>query len=44
MAVYPDRQNLLREYPELEDEDIRQALEYAAAVMDDKALPLAAGL
>ena len=26
VATYPDRQDLLREYPELETEDIRQAL------------------
>jgi uncharacterized protein (DUF433 family) len=31
MATYPDREELRREYPELEDEDLRQALEYAAA-------------
>ncbi len=42
IATYPDRQDLLREYPELEDEDIRQALEYAAATLDDKTLTLAA--
>ena len=30
LATYPDRPDLLREYPELEDEDIRQALAYAA--------------
>jgi uncharacterized protein (DUF433 family) len=29
-----------REYPELEDEDIRQALAFAAALVDDKVLPL----
>ena len=29
VALYPDRGELLREYPELEDEDIRQALVYA---------------
>jgi uncharacterized protein (DUF433 family) len=40
VATYPDREQLRREYPELEDEDIRQALEYAAAMLDDKALPL----
>jgi uncharacterized protein (DUF433 family) len=40
IAVYPDRKELRREYPELEDEDIQQALEYAAAVLDDKAMPL----
>jgi uncharacterized protein (DUF433 family) len=40
VAAYPDRDELRREYPELQDEDIRQALEYAAAMLDDKALPL----
>jgi uncharacterized protein (DUF433 family) len=30
VAVYPDRANLRREYPELDDEDIRQALMFAA--------------
>jgi uncharacterized protein (DUF433 family) len=41
VATYPDRDELRREYPELQDEDIRQALEYAAAMLDDKSLPLA---
>ena len=40
LAVYPDRAELKREYPELEDEDIRQALAFAAALVDDKVLPL----
>ena len=40
LAVYPDRSELKREYPELEDEDIRQALAFAAAMVDDKVLPL----
>jgi len=40
LATYPDRAELKREYPELEDEDIRQALAYAAALLDDKILPL----
>ncbi len=35
-AIYPDRNELRIEYPELEDEDIRQALEYAAANLDDR--------
>ena len=30
LAVYPDRAELRREYPELEEEDIRQALAFAA--------------
>ena len=39
LATYPDREELKREYPELEDEDIRQALGFAAASLDDKVLP-----
>lgn len=35
VAMYPDRSELQREYPELEDEDIRQALEYAATRLED---------
>jgi len=40
LAIYPDRAELKREYPELEDEDIRQALAFASALIDDKVLPL----
>lgn len=40
LAIYPDRAELKREYPELEDEDIRQALAFAAALIDDKVVPL----
>ena len=40
MAMYPDRNDLFKEYPELEDEDLRQALEFAAATMDDKVAEL----
>ena len=29
LVTYPDREKLRAEYPELEDDDIRQALEYA---------------
>ena len=42
LATYPDRSELQREYPELEEEDIRQALAYAAANLDDKVIPLTA--
>jgi uncharacterized protein (DUF433 family) len=42
VANYPDREQLRREYPELDDEDIRQALEYAAANLDDEIIPLTA--
>ena len=37
LATYPDRNELRREYPELEDEDIRQALAFAAAYLDESA-------
>ncbi len=43
LAAYPDRAELKREYPELEDEDIRQALAYAASLVDDKVVPLQRG-
>jgi uncharacterized protein (DUF433 family) len=36
LATYPDRRELQTEYPELQDEDIRQALAYAAANLDDR--------
>lgn len=41
VALYPDRMELKREFPELEDEDIRQALAYAAASLDDRTVDLA---
>ncbi|MCS6939570.1 MAG: DUF433 domain-containing protein [Roseiflexaceae bacterium] len=40
LALYSDRNELRREYPELEDEDIRQALLYAAACLDDRVVEL----
>lgn len=40
LATYPDRDQLRTEYPELEDEDVRQALAYAAANLDDKILEM----
>jgi len=40
LATYPDRNELWSEYPELDDEDIRQALAYAAAGLADKILEL----
>lgn len=36
VALYPERAELFREYPELDEEDIRQALTYAAASLDDQ--------
>lgn len=41
VALYPDRAELKREYPELEDEDIQQALMYAASNLDDQIIELA---
>lgn len=35
-ADYPDRRELSEEYPELEDEDVRQALLFAATCLDDR--------
>lgn len=36
VAAYPDRKELLRNYPDLEEEDLRQALEFAAANLADE--------
>jgi uncharacterized protein (DUF433 family) len=40
LAAYPNREDLRREYPELQDEDIQQALEYAAAALEDRTVEL----
>ncbi|MCO6046799.1 DUF433 domain-containing protein [Aeoliella sp. ICT_H6.2] len=40
VALYPDRAELAKEYPELEEEDIRQALAFAAANLDDRVVEL----
>ena len=40
LATYPNRPEPLAEYPELEQADIAQALEYAAANLDDKVFDL----
>lgn len=42
VALYPDRGELLREYPELEPADIRQALEFAASNLDDEIISMGA--
>lgn len=42
VATYPDRNDLRREYPELEEEDIQEALAFAAANLDDKMIDLIA--
>ena len=40
VALYPDRNELFREYPELDEEDLRQALEFAAAQLEDRSVKL----
>ena len=40
LALHPNWEDLRREYPELEQEDIRQALEFAASNLDDRIVPL----
>ena len=41
LALYSDRSELRREYPELEDEDIRQALLFAATSIEDRMVEFA---
>lgn len=36
VALYPDRNELKQEYPELDDRDIQQALEFAASNLEDQ--------
>ena len=36
LALYESREELFSEYPELEEQDLKQALEYAAANLEDK--------
>jgi uncharacterized protein (DUF433 family) len=40
LALYPERAELFREYPDLQEEDIRQALAYAAASLEDRIIEL----
>ncbi|HUB49746.1 MAG TPA: DUF433 domain-containing protein [Acetobacteraceae bacterium] len=40
LAIYPNWDDLCREYRELEPEDIRQALEFAARNLDESVQPL----
>jgi uncharacterized protein (DUF433 family) len=37
VAQYPNREDLFRNYPDLEPEDIQQALAFAAANLEDSA-------
>ncbi|MFO0840908.1 MAG: DUF433 domain-containing protein [Gemmataceae bacterium] len=40
LSVHPDHNELRREYPEIEEEDIKQALFYASRDTDDRILLL----
>jgi uncharacterized protein (DUF433 family) len=40
LATYPDRNELRQEFPELEDEDIRQSLIFASSYLDDRIIEL----
>ena len=40
LKVYPDWQDLLKKYPDLEEDDIRQVLDWAARNLDDEVLSL----
>ena len=40
LAVYPDREELHQEFPDLEDEDIRQALIFVSSYLDDRIIEL----
>lgn len=40
VSTYPNREELFKEFPELQEEDIQQALQYAQLLVEDKNLPL----
>jgi uncharacterized protein (DUF433 family) len=40
LALYPSRTELFQNFPELEEEDIRQALAYASTYFDDQVIEL----
>lgn len=42
IATYPDRAAVLADYPFLEVEDLQQALQYAAATVDDEFITIPA--
>lgn len=42
VALYPNREDLFLEYPELDAEDVRQALDFAACNLDDSVIQLEA--
>ncbi|MEH2456318.1 DUF433 domain-containing protein [Nostoc sp.] len=40
LATYSDREELRQKFPELEDEDIQQALIFASSYLDDRIIEL----
>jgi len=40
IAAYPDRSELFREFPELQDDDLKQVLEFAAANLGNESLDI----
>ncbi len=40
IATYPNRAELYQEFPELEEEDIQQALIFASSYLDDRIIEL----
>ncbi|MEG4116303.1 DUF433 domain-containing protein [Microcoleus sp. N9_B4] len=40
LATYPVREELHQDFPELEDEDIRQALIFVSSYLDDRIIEL----
>ena len=40
LATYPDREELHQEFPELEEEDIRQSLIFVSSYLDDRIIEL----
>ena len=40
VALYQDRAELFKEFPQLQEDDLRQVLEFAAANLDDAALDI----
>jgi len=42
VASYPSREEIRLDYPELDDEDLRAALAYAASLLDDEVVDLSA--
>jgi len=42
LALYTDREELKREYPEIDEEDIKQALLFAASMIDNRIIEISA--